>query len=121
MAGVSSGKESTGSWSAGSGAEILFGSGTYSLGSTVPLSGIVKVITATVTAGKIEAPAASLSIETEGCCLPGTVEITARREYNEDSQETSTVSPRGKVTGGEPLKFTTKIKRLEHQEVRCGQ
>ena len=71
-----SGKESTGSWSAGSGAEILFGSGTYSLGSTVPLSGIVKVITATVTAGKIEAPAASLSIETEGCCLPGTVEIT---------------------------------------------
>jgi RHS repeat-associated protein len=71
-----SGKENMGSWSAGSGAEVLFGSGTYSLGSTVPLSGIVKVITATVSAGKIEAPAASLSIETEGCCLPGTVEIT---------------------------------------------
>jgi RHS repeat-associated protein len=32
-------------------------------------------------------------------------------EYNEDSQETATVSPRGNVTGGEPLKFTTKIER----------
>jgi RHS repeat-associated protein len=70
-----SGKESTGSWSAGSGAEILFGAGTYSLGSTVPLSGTVKVITATVSAGKVEAPAASLSIEVEGCCSVGTMEI----------------------------------------------
>ena len=71
-----SGKESTGSWSASSGAEILFGKGTYSLGSTALLSGTVKVITATVSAGKVEGSAASLSIETEGCCLPGTMEIT---------------------------------------------
>ncbi len=74
--GGASGKESTGSWSAGSGAEILFGKETYSLGSTVSLSGTVKVITATVSAGKVEGSAASLSIETEGCCLPGTMEIT---------------------------------------------
>lgn len=32
-------------------------------------------------------------------------------EYNEDSQEISTVTPRGNVTGGEPAKFTTKIER----------
>jgi RHS repeat-associated protein len=32
-------------------------------------------------------------------------------EYNEDSQVTSTVSPRGNVTGGKPLEFTTKIER----------
>jgi len=31
--------------------------------------------------------------------------------YNEDSQEISTVSPRGNVTGGEPAKFTTTIER----------
>jgi RHS repeat-associated protein len=31
--------------------------------------------------------------------------------YNEDSQETSTVSPRGNVTGGEPSKYTTTIER----------
>ena len=31
-------------------------------------------------------------------------------EYNEDSQEIATVSPRGNATGGEP-KFTTKIER----------
>ncbi len=32
-------------------------------------------------------------------------------KYNEDSQEISTVSPRGNVAGGEPLKYTTKIER----------
>ncbi len=32
-------------------------------------------------------------------------------EYNEDSQEIATVSPRGNVAGGEPAKFTTKIER----------
>jgi RHS repeat-associated protein len=31
--------------------------------------------------------------------------------YNEDSQETSTVSPRGNVTGGEPAAFTTTMER----------
>jgi RHS repeat-associated protein len=31
--------------------------------------------------------------------------------YNEDSQEISTVSPRGNVTGGKPTEFTTKIER----------
>ena len=31
--------------------------------------------------------------------------------YNEDSQGTSTVSPRGNVTGGEPAKYTTAIER----------
>jgi RHS repeat-associated protein len=31
--------------------------------------------------------------------------------YNEDSQETSTVSPRGNVTGGEPAKYTTSVER----------
>ena len=71
-----SGKENTGSWSAGSGAEILFFSGTYYLGSTASLSGTVKVITATVSAGKVEGSAASLAIEAEGCCLSGTMEIT---------------------------------------------
>jgi RHS repeat-associated protein len=32
-------------------------------------------------------------------------------EYNADSYETATVSPRGNVTGGEPLKFTTRTER----------
>ena len=32
-------------------------------------------------------------------------------EYNEDSQETATVSPRGNVKGAEASKFTTKIER----------
>ncbi len=32
-------------------------------------------------------------------------------EYNEDSQETATVSPRGHVKGGEEAKFTTKTER----------
>ncbi len=32
-------------------------------------------------------------------------------EYNEDSQETATVSPRGNVTGGKPAEFTTKTER----------
>jgi RHS repeat-associated protein len=31
--------------------------------------------------------------------------------YNEDSQETSTVSPRGNVAGGEPSKYTTSFER----------
>jgi RHS repeat-associated protein len=31
--------------------------------------------------------------------------------YDEDSQDTSTVSPRGNATGAEPLKYTTKIER----------
>jgi RHS repeat-associated protein len=31
--------------------------------------------------------------------------------YNQDSQEVSTVSPRGNVTGGEPAKYTTAIER----------
>jgi RHS repeat-associated protein len=31
--------------------------------------------------------------------------------YNEDSQETSAVSPRGNVTGGEPSKYTTTVER----------
>jgi RHS repeat-associated protein len=33
------------------------------------------------------------------------------REYNEDSQETSTVSPKGHVAGAKEAKFTTKIER----------
>lgn len=32
-------------------------------------------------------------------------------EYNADSQETATVSPRGNVIGGEPAKYTTKVER----------
>ncbi len=32
-------------------------------------------------------------------------------EYNEDSQEIATVSPRGNVTGGKPAEFTTKTER----------
>jgi RHS repeat-associated protein len=32
-------------------------------------------------------------------------------EYNEDSQEIATVSPRGNITGGKPTEFTTKTER----------
>jgi RHS repeat-associated protein len=74
--GGTSGKETPGSWSASTGAAILFGQGTYSLGSTVPLSGAIKVVAATVAAGKIEASAASLYLEVEACCAPGTLELT---------------------------------------------
>jgi RHS repeat-associated protein len=74
--GGTSGKETPASWSASAGAAILFGQGTYSLGSSVPLSGAIKVVAATVAAGKIEASGASLYLETEACCAPGKLELT---------------------------------------------
>jgi hypothetical protein len=76
LGGGTSGKENPGSWTAGTGAAILFGKGTFSLGATVPLSGAITVLGATVSAGKVEGGSSTLTIETEGCCEPGKLELT---------------------------------------------
>ena len=44
--------------------------------------------------------------------------ISTPGAYNEDSQETATVSPRGNVSGGEPAKFTTTTERDAQRDAR---
>ncbi len=67
--GGTSGTEKTGSWTAsGAGTEIEFLSGGYTLGSTVSMSGAVKVENSVteVTADKLEGSAASLTLKRSG-------------------------------------------------------
>jgi RHS repeat-associated protein len=59
--GGTSGTEKTGTWSASTGAVIEFGGGTFSLGSTVKLSGEI-VVAATVIASKVEAAISTLDV-----------------------------------------------------------
>ncbi|HEV3319323.1 MAG TPA: DUF6531 domain-containing protein [Solirubrobacteraceae bacterium] len=75
-AGGTSGKEKADSWSASGGTAIVFGSGSFALGATVSLSGGILVPAGNVTAGKVEGPAAELTVFNTGCCTHGTVEIS---------------------------------------------
>ncbi len=73
--GGTSGVKKTGSWSAsGKESEVVFGAGSFALGTTVSLSGAIDVTAATVTAGKVEGAEASLSITDVGN-TSGVVEI----------------------------------------------
>jgi YD repeat-containing protein len=79
--GGTSGVSHAGSWLASTGAEILFEQGTYSLGATVPLEGTIKVTGfgagagASVSAGKLEASSAHVSVDA-GEGTSGTLELT---------------------------------------------
>ncbi|MBA3808276.1 MAG: hypothetical protein H0X28_07770, partial [Solirubrobacterales bacterium] len=96
--GGTSGQSHVGSWSAASGAEIAFSEGSYSLGSTVPLSGAITLTDvsvgtpgATVAAGKIEGAAATVTL-TSTYGLGGTLKL--------DGPGTSTLSSLNLGTNG---------------------
>ncbi len=68
-----------GSWStSGSETEIVFNTngGTFALGATVPLSGAFEVANGTVSAGKIEGAAASVTISGAGLAGQGMLDLT---------------------------------------------
>jgi RHS repeat-associated protein len=64
--GGTSGVEKTGTWSASTGAAIEFGGGTFTLGSTVKLSGEIVLSAADVIANKIEAAITTLYVASGG-------------------------------------------------------
>jgi RHS repeat-associated protein len=99
--GGTSGQEKTASWSAATGAQINFQSGTYALGTTVPLSGTISVVAATVTAGKVEGSTASLNISFSGCCVNGKVEING-----ESASTLSGLSLNGTLSGSGEVDVT---------------
>jgi RHS repeat-associated protein len=66
MNGGTSGVETPGTWSASTGAAIEFGGGTFSLGSTVKLSGEIVLSAANVKASKVESAITTLYIGSGG-------------------------------------------------------
>jgi len=73
-----SGEHSVGSWSAsGVGTGILFNSngGTFSLGASAPVSGVVEITDGLVTAGKVEATSGSITISGPSSGGKGELEI----------------------------------------------
>jgi RHS repeat-associated protein len=74
-----SGELAVGSWStSGAETEIIFNANgpTFALGATVPLSGAFEVANSTVTAGKIEGAAASVTISGAGLAGQGMLDVT---------------------------------------------
>jgi RHS repeat-associated protein len=63
LGGGTSGIEKAGSWTAvGTGTGIVFGAGTFSLGSTASLSGAITTLGSTVTVGKVEGSLTALTV-----------------------------------------------------------
>jgi hypothetical protein len=74
-----SGEKAVGSWStSGAETEIVFNANgpTFALGATVPLTGAFEIAHGTVTAGKIEGSAASVTISGVGLAGQGTLDVT---------------------------------------------
>jgi RHS repeat-associated protein len=110
--GGKSGEHATGSWSA-SGAEtkILFNSegtrGTTSLGATVPLSGAIEIVQGTVTAGKIEAPSATVTISGSFPPIRGILEVTgASASTIQNLTLTTSAEAGGELTGAAEIDVT---------------
>ncbi len=95
-----SGELAPGSWSAsGTGAEIVFGQGTFDLGSTVPMTGPISTSEGTLVMGVLEGAAAQLTVikPLEGSSH-GTVEVNGAKPSTVEKLDLTGVG--GTSTGG---------------------